>query len=136
MSRYAASLATLALACLPAGALAQERIEVFVIGKQPIHGAVAASAIHRVDALSALIDAMSAGLPADPERAAAIAKARFESLTDADRRQLEAAAHSENLARQYRLSKAPAMVFDGRAVIYGIDDVERARAVYRAWRGG
>ena len=56
------------------------------------------------------------------------------NLGDADRSRLHRGAEIETLARQYRLTKAPAMVVDGRAVIYGVNDVEHARAIYRAWR--
>ena len=137
MKAGAAWLPRLALAgaCLaPWVAGAQERIEVFVVGDQRIAGAAGASAIYHIDALAKLLEPMSAGLPADPERAGVIAKARFENLSDAARSRLQAGAEIENLARQYRLAKAPAMVIDARAVIYGVHDVEHARAIYRAWR--
>ena len=137
MNARDASLRTLALvgACLaPLAAGAQERIEVFVVGDQRVAGAAGASAIYHIDMLAKQVEAMSAGLPADPERASAIAKVRFENMGDADRSRLHRGAEIETLARQYRLTKAPAMVVDGRAVIYGVNDVEHARAIYRAWR--
>ena len=137
MNADAAGLRWLALvgACLaPLSATAQERIEVFVVGDQTIAGADGASAIYRIDSLATLVEALSEGLPADPERAGAIAKARFENLTEAHRARLQEGAEIENLARQYRLAKAPAMVIDARAVIYGVHDVAQARALYRAWR--
>ena len=118
----------------PTIAFAQERIEVFVVGDQRIAGAAGASAIYHVDALAQQLEAMSAGLPADPARAGAIAKARFENLGETERARLQEGAEIENLARRYGLAKAPAMVIDGRAVIYGIHDVEHAREIYRGWR--
>ena len=125
----------LAGACfVPLAAAAQERIEVFVVGDQVITGAASAGVIHHVDALARRVEALSAGLPADPARAGEMAKARFAALTDAQRLQLKEDATVENLARQYRLTKTPAIVIDGRALIYGVSDVERARAIYRRWR--
>ena len=122
-------------ACLaPPIALAQEQIEVFVVGDQQIAAAAGAGAVYHVDALARQLEELSAGLPADPERAAAIAKARFERLTSAELTRLQTGAEVEELARRYGLLKAPAMVIDGRAVIYGVHDVDRARAIYRAWR--
>lgn len=124
----------LAGACFaPLAAAAQERIEVFVVSDQVVAGAAGASVIYHVDALARSVEALSAGLPADPARAGEMAKARFAALSDAQRLQLKEEATVENLARQYRLTKTPAIVFDGRAVIYGVSDVERARAIYRDW---
>ena len=137
MNAREASLRTLALVgafLAPLAAGAQERIEVFLVGDQRIAGAAGASRIYYIDMLAQQVEAMSAGLPPDPERAIAIAMARVENLGDADRSRLHRGAEIETLARQYRLSKAPAMVVDGRAVIYGVNDVEHARAIYRAWR--
>lgn len=137
MNAREASLRTLALVgafLAPLAAGAQERIEVFLVGDQRIAGAAGASRIYYIDMLAQQVEAMSAGLPPDPERAIAIAMARVENLGDADRSRLHRGAEIETLARQYRLTKAPAMVVDGRAVIYGVNDVEHARAIYRAWR--
>ena len=137
MNAREASLRTLALVgafLAPLAAGAQERIEVFLVGDQRIAGAAGASRIYYIDMLAQQVEAMSAGLPPDPERAIAIAMARFENLGDADRSRLHRGAEIETLARQYQLTKAPAMVVDGRAVIYGVNDVEHARAIYRAWR--
>ena len=83
---------TLALvgACLaPMVTGPQQRLEVFVVGDQTIVGAAGASAIYHIDALAKLLEPMSAGLPADPERAGVIAKARFENLSDAERSRLQ-----------------------------------------------
>ena len=137
MNAREASLRTLALVgafLAPLAAGAQERIEVFLVGDQRIAGAAGASRIYYIDMLAQQVEAMSAGLPPDPERAIAIAMARVENLGDADRSRLHRGAEIETLARQYQLTKAPAMVVDGRAVIYGVNDVEHARAIYRAWR--
>ena len=59
---------------------------------------------------------------------------RFEALTDADRRAIGASARGLAAALQYGLTKVPAIVFDGAAVVYGVTDVNQARAIYRTWR--
>ncbi len=37
-------------------------------------------------------------------------------------------------AKQYGLDRYPAIVFDGRAVVYGVRDLGEALARYRQWR--
>ena len=118
-------------AAAPVGA--QEQVEIFLLAAHEVRGAEGAKVFY-VDAVERLAASLSAGLPADPAQAAALARQRFDALSQADRQAAGAGAEALALATQYGLTKVPAIVFDRRAVVYGVLDVDKARALYRAWR--
>lgn len=126
-------VASLACAAALPPVQAQERVEVFLLGTQHMRGAGTATVYH-VDGLERANAALSAGLPPDPAQAEAIARRRFEALTEADRRAIGISTQGLAAAMQYRLLKVPAIVFDGAAVVYGVEDVDQARAIYQTWR--
>lgn len=128
-----ARLLLLAFALAAGTACAEERIEVFRLSSQQVRGA-AGAVIYDVDAVERIAADLSADLPPREEEAAAIARARFAALTEADLRAIEASARALELVSRYRLTKVPAIVFDGRAIVYGVPDVEAALRIYRAWR--
>lgn len=130
MRRLVASLACAAV--LPP-VQAQERVEIFLLGTQQMRDAGTATVYH-VDGLERANAALSAGLPPDPVQAEAIARRRFEALTEVDRRAIGISTQGLAAAMQYRLIKVPAIVFDGAAVVYGVEDVDQARAIYQTWR--
>jgi integrating conjugative element protein (TIGR03757 family) len=130
-TRLLTSLAASIWAASPVGA--QEQVEVFQLAAQDVRGAEGATVFY-VDAVERLAASLSAGLPADPAQAAALARRRFDALSQADRQAASAGAEALALATQYGLTKVPAIVFDRRAVVYGVLDVDEARSLYRAWR--
>jgi len=124
----------LLLAVLAAGpGHAQEHVEVFQLSTQHVRGTDGA-AVHYVDRIERVTSALSVGLPPSTQQAAALAKERFAALSSADRQDIEAGARALDLAARYRLTQVPAIVFDQRAVVYGVPDVDAARTTYRAWR--
>jgi len=112
---------------------AQERVEIFQLSTQLLRGTGTATVYH-VDGMARINATLSAGLPSDAVQAEAVAKRRFEALTDADRQAIRASAQGLTAAMNYRLTKVPAIVFDGTAVVYGVENVDQARAIYRTWR--
>ncbi len=132
----AAALSLTALACaLSVPASAQERIEVFRLSDQSIVPSPGAT-VYVVDAMRQHMARLSAGLPRNPAEAQQGARARLQALTAQDKEVLHAASTALVRAAEYRIAKAPAIVFDGRAVLYGISDIEQARAIYRGWKAG
>lgn len=124
----------LLLAALAAGpSHAQEHVEVFQLSTQQVRGADGAT-IHYVDSIDRVTKALSVGLPPSTQQATLLAQERFAALSSADRQGIEAGARALDLAARYRLTKVPAIVFDQRAVVYGVPDVDAARTTYRAWR--
>ena len=134
MRRLHTRLLTAMPACIwavpPVGA---QEVEIFVLAAHEVRGAQGAKVFH-VDAVEHLAASLSAGLPADPAQASALARRRFDALSQAERQATAAGAEGLALATQYGLTKVPAIVFDRRAVAYGVLNVEVARALYRAWR--
>ena len=87
-----------------------------------------------VDALHNATERLSVDLPNIPAEAQRIAEARLKALTAQDKEVLKQASTSVIRAAEYKIVKVPAIVFDGKGVIYGIADVEQARVMYRSWR--
>ena len=111
------------------------RVEVFKLGAQRLTG-VGDASVYEVDRLRGITQRLSIGLPADAKRAGAIARARFDAMSKGEQEELQHAARVVGQAAHYRIDKVPAIVFDGRAVIYGVTDVARARTIYRRWQEG
>lgn len=86
-----------------------------------------------IDAQARLDEALSKGLPANPEQARAAALQRIQTL---DRPKL-AKELSETfdgllLAQRYGIDRYPAVVFDeGKKVVYGVTDLGEAVGLYR-----
>jgi len=109
--------------------------EVFTASDLPVtqRAAVADVTIYRVDGLLALERTLGE-LPGDPETAKRLALARLAGL---DQEALaEAAQGLVRAALHYHLDRYPAIVFDGRYVIYGVTDLALARRIYEAAQAG
>ena len=117
---------------LPNSAFAQEVVEVFRQSNQTVVGT--ATTVYVVDALHNATERLSMDLPNTPAEAQRIAEARLKALTAQDKEALQQASTSVIRAAEYKITKVPAIVFDGKGVIYGIADVEQARVMYRSWR--
>lgn len=114
-------------------------VDLFTDSTHPIAVHAAPPSVHvnyyDLDAAPRFEAMLSEGLPADPVAAERLARERLQSL-DVGRyaAALRTAFRGALLAHSYALVKYPAMVFDGRAVIYGVRDLDDAFARYRSWR--
>lgn len=114
-------------------------IEVFTTSEQPIVGAeherlqTVTITIYAVDGLERFESGLSEGLPADPDAAKAEALRRIQHLDDARMAPAKNAAFGLAKAAQYGVDRYPAIVFDGRAVTYGVTDVVAALDRFEAW---
>jgi integrating conjugative element protein (TIGR03757 family) len=79
---------------------------------------------------------LATGLPPNQEQAKAEIERRFNQQgTAAVQNQIMQAFQARIAGMQYGLSRYPAIVFDrGRAVVYGVTDLNRAFELYREWR--
>lgn len=115
-------------------------IEVFTTSDQPVVGAeherlrTAAITTYAVDGLERFESGLSEGLPADPDAARAEALRRIQHLDDARMVPAKNAAYGLAKAVQYGVDRYPAIVFDGRAVVYGVKDLVEALNHYEAWQ--
>ena len=124
----------LALAAWPGPAAFAGEVVAFTLSSMPLRAGVGAT-VHVLDARDGYAQAFGADLPGDPERA--LAEARRRLATPAGRAALariaEAAAGNA-LAGRLGIEKLPAVVVDGRYVVYGVRDVARAVERVAAWR--
>lgn len=115
-------------------------IEVFTTSEQPVVGAeherlrAATITTYAVDGLERFESGLSESLPADPDAARAEALRRIEHLDDARMVPAKNAAFGLAKAVQYGVDRYPAIVFDGRAVVYSVTDLVEAHNRYKAWQ--
>ncbi len=114
-------------ACLVGPALAEPAIEVFTTAGEPAVNVPSGVAVIELDAPGRLDAELSQDLPADPDVAVALMRERIatpEWQETADRY----ADSYLGLTRAWQLGveKVPAVVLDGRYVIYGQPDVAAA----------
>lgn len=131
MNAYTASFVALLMIPMTAAA---ETTEVFRLSTQPDFLNSAGATVHIVDAMNVLTQRLSVGLPPNKAEAVQIATQRLNALTPLDKQAMRIASTARIRAAEYQIIKTPAIVFDGKAVLYGMNDVEQARAMYRAWR--
>lgn len=91
--------------------------------------------IFDLDAVGALEQELSVGLPADPAEAKRIAAQRMSTLTPDRVLHFARAYQGVIQAKRYGLTMFPAVVFDGgHSVIYGETDLAVALGLYHAWK--
>ncbi|MCU7804262.1 MAG: TIGR03757 family integrating conjugative element protein [Candidatus Thiodiazotropha sp. (ex Lucinoma borealis)] len=121
-------------------------IEAFTSSDLPITGgaaiapALASKAsylrIYNLDGMQLVESGLSIGLTGDSENAKRVVLQRIHQLDEASRLQMQHAAMGLAKAVQYGIDRYPAIVFDGRVVVYGINDLKVAFAHYDIWRTG
>ena len=124
----------------------RSRIEVFTSADHPFTGIPAVTAgpgsgsaaveVYLLDGIQHIEAVLSAGLSADPQRSADRVLGQVRQLGGADRERIERAAAGLVRASHYGITRYPAVVFDARAVVYGLTDLDAAWRHYRTWRAG
>ena len=121
-------------------------IEVFTSANHPIVGSDAKRAgsdlqepevtVYEIDGIQSAERDLSLNLPAEPQQSKQLALHRIRSLDEQTRSRMQSAATALAKAMQYGIDRYPAVVFDGKAVVYGVNDLTVAREQYRAWQTG
>lgn len=114
-----------------AAASAPARVEVFTNGAILLTQ-VGGATVYQLDGLQQLEAELSQGLPGDEASAQRIALERMKRLGPALQLRVANAGRGLMLAREYGVERVPAVVIDGKAVVYGMTDVAEAVAAYRA----
>jgi integrating conjugative element protein (TIGR03757 family) len=94
----------------------------------------AAVKTYAVDGLNRFESALSGGLPADRESAKVEALHRIHQLDAARIEPAKNAVIGLAKAMQYGVDRYPAIVFDERAVVYGVTNLIKALDRYEAWQ--
>ena len=111
-------------------------IEVFTDSSLQIVSGNDHATVYLIDRINRLQQELSNDLPADSESAKTLALQRFQRMDTQLSSELENAAKGLVQAMQYGIDRYPAIVFDGRAVVYGITDIQTAIQRYRQWQAG
>ena len=90
--------------------------------------------VYRLDEIDRLESALSRELPGDPDSAGRVALDRIQRLDDQARQILQRSAVGLAKAVQYGIDRTPAVVFDGKVVVYGVTDLGQALGHYQQWR--
>ena len=124
----------IALAAWPGPGAVAGDVVAFTLSSMPLR-ATGGAQVHVLDARDGRAEAFGAGLPGDPERALAEVKRRMATAEGrAALARLASAAAGNALAGRLGIEKLPAVVVDGRYVVYGMRDVARAVERVEAWR--
>ena len=107
------------------------KIEVFTLSTIAMTNTLG-STIYYVDGISKIQNFLSTGLPKDPAAAQVMAKERWGTLGRQGNQQLQNAGVGLGRAVQLGINRAPAIVFDDKAVVYGVTDVAYAAQIYRS----
>ena len=121
-------------------------IEVFTSANRPIVGSDAKHAgsdlqgpevtVYEIDGIQFAERDLSLNLPAEPQQSKPIALHRIQNLDEQTRSRMQSAATALAKAMQYGIDRYPAVVFDGKAVVYGVTDLTVSLEQYRAWQAG
>ncbi len=91
--------------------------------------------MYYVDGLTRLENIMSNALPKNETEAKAMLEQRLAAMgKQALQDQSRNAADGLALAMTHRIARVPAIIFDDRAIVYGVNDVAAARRMYAAWQ--
>ena len=90
--------------------------------------------VYEIDGIQSVERELSLNLPVEPQPSKQIALQRIQNLDEQTRSRMQASATALAKAMQYGINRYPAIVFDSRAVVYGVIDLKAALAHYQAWR--
>ncbi|ASY84461.1 TIGR03757 family integrating conjugative element protein [Xanthomonas citri pv. malvacearum] len=126
---------TALLALLPVASTVCAEIRVFTDRAHPVTGP-AGVAVTELDAPARQVAALGTGLPSDPARAESIMRQRLADASHGSDARTRIARAYQGVADAYNagIAKLPAVMLDGRYVVYGEPDVSQALARIAAYR--
>ncbi len=92
--------------------------------------------IYVLDGIQRFETQLSSNLPPDPKQSQQIALQRIQHLDERAMAAMQNTAVGLAKAMQYGIDRYPAIVFDGKVVVYGLTDLSAALDHYRTWRAG
>jgi integrating conjugative element protein (TIGR03757 family) len=106
------------------------KVEVFTLSTIAMTNTSGAT-MYYVDGISQVQNFLSAGLPKDPTAAQSIVKERWGRLGRDGNQRMQQAGVGIGRSVQLGINRAPAIVFDDKAIVYGVTDVAQALQIYR-----
>ena len=92
--------------------------------------------VYEIDGIESLERELSVDLPADARQAKPMVLQRLQNMDAPTRARMQSAATGLAKVLQYAIDRHPAIVFDGKAVIYGVTDLQTALTHYQSWQTG
>ena len=92
--------------------------------------------VYKLDGIQLFETQLSNNLPTNPDQSKQIALQRIQQLDKRAMAAVQNAAVGLAKAMQYGVDRYPAIVFDGKAVVYGMTDLSIALDHYRTWQAG
>ncbi|EMY8159246.1 TIGR03757 family integrating conjugative element protein [Pseudomonas monteilii] len=127
---------TLALsALLLAGNVAAAEIWIVTDTRHPVAGAQAADRVIQLDAAQTIEADLSAGLPTDPQQAAALIQRRLNDGGRGLQQRIREAYQGVADAWSLGITSIPAVIVDQRYVVYGVNNLDQALARIERQRG-
>jgi integrating conjugative element protein (TIGR03757 family) len=117
-------------------------IEVFTSAKYPIANLAGSNVqgseitVYEIDGIQSVERDLSLNLPVDPQQSKQFVLQRIQDMDNQARARMQRSAIGLAKAMQYGISRYPAIVFDGQAVVYGVTDLKAALVHYQSWRVG
>ena len=87
-----------------------------------------------IDGIQAVEHNLSLNLSADPKRSKQVALQRLQQMDEEARTRLKLTAMGLTKTMRYGVDRTPAVVFDGKTVVYGVTDLTVALEHYQAWQ--
>ena len=142
MSVYTTVLQILTVSILAQAEVPPIRVDVFVESGVEIYGISELEArvprvmitIRAIDGVATLATWLSTDLPHDPDLAKRLALQRLRAITVSQRDTVQDSVDALVLARRHGVRRYPAVLFDTRAVVYGVTDLAEAYARYLKWQ--
>ncbi len=92
--------------------------------------------VYELDGIQRIEAKLSKGLAADPKQAKRVVLQRIQQLDEQATASIQNAAVGLAKSMQYGVDRYPAIVFDGKVVVYGLADLNTALDHYLAWKAG
>lgn len=92
--------------------------------------------IYELDGIQRFEAKLSKDLTVDHARSKQVVLQRIQQLTKVDSAIIQHATIGLAKAMQYGIDRYPAIIFDGKAVVYGVTDIGDAFRRYQQWREG
>ncbi len=118
-------------AAVPASDL---QVEIYGTSAMAFSNVPSNAVVYRLDSIRMLELELSAGLPADQAAAQKIVAQRMASMRGEFARRVQIGAMGQMRARGLGIDRVPAIVFGERQVVYGMTDVNQAKAALEAGR--
>ena len=92
--------------------------------------------VYELNGIQLIETQLSKGLTGQSDQSKRLTLQRIQMLDDQTRTRMQRSAVGLTWAMQYGIDRFPAIVFDGKVIVYGVIDLNAALVHYHTWRAG